>query len=490
VPQADPRLGCLMTDHSTNLAMGIALTTAATATALATPPVRWLAFRLGAVDHEGPRRFHRGTTPRMGGVPLAFGVIVGVVCAWLWSAPWYVSDPRCWGLAGGAILILLLGILDDMRSVRPRYKLLVQAGAATCAYMVGLRIEILALPAGGSMDLGWFGLPITLLWIVGVTNAMNLLDGLDGLAAGVTILIAAALLLVGTGRGGTPAYVAVGAGATIGACFVMGIQTLRRRKMFLGDSGSLCLGFILANLALLACKHEGVAISPALPFIMLGLPIADTLASVVRRILLGRSPFSADRGHIHHALLSLGMTPRRVVMVLWGLAAIYGLIGLAVAAQPVWVGLLAVPAIAIFPGLVYWRLGYFSVRAWSDRRRLERILKRIIRRIRLQNTPGELHESARRACRLLNLDYVCIRRGTPLAPELERRKPLVELGRPGCTGEPKASPHPMGKGMTITAHHHTGAGPLVPDAHEAVTSPVLRALAGRVAAIRIEQVNR
>ncbi len=464
-------------------AMCIALFAAAATTALVTPPTRRLATLIGAVDREGPRRAHHGTTPRLGGVPLAIGVTVGVICAWLWSSPWYVSDPRCWGLVAGATIILGLGIYDDIREIKPRHKLVFQAAAAGCAYLVGIRIETVALPFGGTLDLAWMGPPITLLWIVGVTNAMNLLDGIDGLAAGVTIIAAVAFLLIG-GTTGAPAYVAVGAGATIGACFVMGFHTLRKRKMFLGDSGSLCLGFILANLALLACRRPLGPLSPALPLLALGLPVTDTLASIVRRALLGRSPFSPDRGHIHHALLSLGLSARTVVLALLTVSAAYGFIAWALATAPVWMTIAALPGTTVFPAVVYWTRGYFSPRAWLNRWRLERILRKIVRRMRRQETTQALRASAQRARKLLGLEYLCIRRGRLWPNGKERRRPVVEVGTLGRNGHPATVFHSPREDLTIAVTHRAMGDPLTPDAHEVLSSPVLRVLAQRADALR------
>lgn len=464
--------------------LGIALVSAAATAAIMTPVTRRIARRLGAVDHEDARRTHRGTTPRLGGVPLAMGATVGVACAWIGSSPWSVSDPRCWGLLGGAAIMLGLGIYDDIRNVRPRFKLAVQLVAAGCAYLAGVRIAAIDLPLAGTIELGWLALPITMLWLVGVTNAINLLDGIDGLAAGVTIVAAVSFLLIGATTG-TPEYVVIGAGATIGACAVMGLQTLRRdHKLFLGDSGSLLLGFMLANLALLACKKMTGAISPLPACIALGLPLMDTLASIVRRILLRRSPFSPDRGHIHHALLSMGMSKRGVVVVLCGLSIVYGLTALGMASTPGEWSLFAFPCILIFPGYVYWRRGYLSPRAWLGRWRLERTLRNVTERLQRAETPERMTRLAGHLMRLMDLEYLCLHRGEPWPEGRERRQPLVRLGNSDATKQRMIGNQRFGNEATIVLHQRVGDHPLTPDLHEVLSSPVVRMLVRRATVLR------
>lgn len=305
-----------------------------------TPLVRVVAIRLGAVDRPGERKIHTGLIPRLGGL----GVVLSAVLAFL--AIYGVErvlgdvnrfDLEAWMpiLAGGA-LVLFVGIWDDLRPVPPWVKFLFQATAAGVAIGFGIRIERVTFFGGGPLELGVLALPITFLWIVGLTNAFNLVDGLDGLAAGLASIAAgtsAAIFLL-RGDVNDAMLLLILLGALLG--FLR--YNFNPATIFLGDSGSLFVGYVLAVTAITGSQKGATTLAVVTPLLVFGLPIVDTLLSMVRRfvgglrlvqpekvsfkerILGAKRMFQADQRHIHHRLVDLGFSHRKAVLVLYGLA--------------------------------------------------------------------------------------------------------------------------------------------------------------------------
>ena len=305
-----------------------------------TPLVRILAIRLGAVDRPGERKIHTGLIPRLGGLSvvlsaaLAFLVAYGVTSV---LGDFNHFDLGAWMpiLAGGA-LVLFVGIWDDLRPVPPWVKFLFQATAAGVAIGFGIRIERVTFFGGGPLDLGVLALPITFLWIVGLTNAFNLVDGLDGLAAGLASIAAgtsAAIFLL-RGDVNDAMLLLILLGALLG--FLR--YNFNPATIFLGDSGSLFVGYVLAVTAITGSQKGATTLAVVTPLLVFGLPIADTLLSMVRRfvgglrlvqpelvpfkdrILGAKRMFQADQRHIHHRLVDLGFSHRKAVLVLYALA--------------------------------------------------------------------------------------------------------------------------------------------------------------------------
>ena len=284
---------------------------------LFTPPVRQLALRLGAVDRPGGRRVNRRPVPRMGGLALFLGFFAP-------SAAFCPEDGPTGALLCAALLIAAAGAADDLLQLPPALKLLAQAAAAALALRGGIVLRVLSLPSGASLVLpSGLAAALTALWLLACTNAVNLIDGLDGLAAGVSGIGAtsrrlAALVLP------APA-VAVPLAALGGAC--LGFLPFNRSpaRIFMGDAGSQFLGFALGALSVMGALKFHTLAGLCVPLLALSVPLTDTVFAVLRRLAHGQSPFRADRGHIHHRLLDLGLSQRQAVALLCGLSSLQGL---------------------------------------------------------------------------------------------------------------------------------------------------------------------
>ena len=298
-----------------------ALLAAAVIALVSTPVVRSLAFRMGAVDvPKDNRRMHDHPIPRMGGLAIFFGFLLSVLV----FQP--LSD-HLRSMLMGAVIIVILGIFDDIYALGAKLKFAVQIAAALVAVLGGNRIYVLSniniFSSEPYWDLGWLSIPISVLWIVAITNAVNLIDGLDGLACGVSTISSMTLLVIALIV--SEPDVAVLMAALAGACIGFLPYNLNPAKIFMGDTGSTFLGFILATVSIQGLFKFYAIISFAVPFLMLGLPIFDTCFAILRRVAKGQSPMSPDRGHIHHRLIDMGFSQKQAVAVLYVISAILGL---------------------------------------------------------------------------------------------------------------------------------------------------------------------
>jgi UDP-GlcNAc:undecaprenyl-phosphate GlcNAc-1-phosphate transferase len=295
-----------------------------------TPLVKKLAVYFGALDvpEEGPdsRRIHTKTTPRLGGLAIYLGFVL----------PCLTMFPRegrqLSGLFLGATLILLLGIVDDYWGVSPKAKLLGQGVAALVFIFLGNRVMWLSNPwASGTVDAMWYvgrwAVPLTLFWMVGITNTLNLIDGLDGLAAGVAGITSGALFLVALQEGQTS--IAFLTAALAGSSLGFLPYNFNPARIFMGDTGSLFLGFVLAGIAVQGALKSATVIALAVPVLALGLPILDTFLAILRRYKNGTSIFQADKQHLHHRLLAKGFSQRQTVLFLYSVSGAFAMIGLA-----------------------------------------------------------------------------------------------------------------------------------------------------------------
>ena len=298
-----------------------ALVTAMVVSLIATPVVKNLAFKVGAVDvPKDNRRMHDHPIPRMGGLAIFFGFILSVLL--------YVEmTPQLRGMLLGGVIIVVLGIFDDIYALGAKFKLAIQIVAALVAVLSGNVIQILSNPNVLSpnpwWDLGWLSYPATVLWIVAITNAVNLIDGLDGLACGVSTISSMTLLVIALVV--SEADVAILMAALAGGCLGFLPYNMNPAKIFMGDTGSTFLGYILAVVSIQGLFKFYTIISFAVPFLMLGLPIFDTCFAFIRRIAHGQSPMHADRSHVHHRLIDMGFNQKQAVAVLYVVSAILGL---------------------------------------------------------------------------------------------------------------------------------------------------------------------
>ncbi len=300
---------------------------------LITPAVRGAAVRLGAVDTGGGRHVHHGRVPRLGGVVLLVaggGALLGAqalglgVLDLLTASGW-----RLGWLTAGAGVVLLTGIADDLYTLSPTAKLGAQTVAALIAVHGGYGFAAVTNPfTGGVVWLGAWGVAGSLLWIVAITNAFNLIDGLDGLAAGTGLIAALTLFCIALAEQRPDAAVMAATLAGVLAGFLR--FNFAPASIFLGDAGSLLLGYLLSLLAIQSLQKGPTAVVVLVPILALGLPILEATVTVTRRVLVAgvASLFRADQDHIHHRLLELGLTHRRAVLVLYGIAVAFGVLAL------------------------------------------------------------------------------------------------------------------------------------------------------------------
>ncbi len=335
--------------------------------AVLVPLVRKFAFRVGAVSRPGGRNVNQQAIPRLGGITIAFAALTPLATLFVVDsgvARFVRQSPGLtWGLLIGGAALCVIGAWDDARGVRARYKLLVQILVAALAYQVGFRIDNISLPFLGTVSMGSFGFLVTIAWIVGITNAVNLIDGLDGLAAGIGFFAAFANFVVAflTGDSAVSVFVATLMVSLMGSLAGFLFFNFNPARIYMGDSGSYFLGFVLSVSALMSpLQKASTAVSLLAPMVALGLPIFDTLLSLLRRYLEKRPLFSPDRGHIHHRLLDMGVTHRRAVVSLYGASVLLAGSAIAIALGRDWeVGFAILGASVVLIGLVRFT-GYFT----------------------------------------------------------------------------------------------------------------------------------
>lgn len=292
-----------------------------------TPLVKKFAIWVGAVDAPNDRKVHTTLMPRLGGLAI-FMAFVGAyfIIAPVLSEQLAEINPRAvWGLLIGGLIIVVLGAFDDRFDLSAKFKLLVQLIAASVVVSFGLRVELLNIPFFSetfNINMEWLSILLTILWIVGLTNAINLIDGLDGLAAGVSAIATATMLVMALIMGNVTVALlsAVLLGSIIGFLYF----NFHPAKIFMGDSGALFLGFSLATLSILGFK-QAMFVSYIIPLVILGVPISDTFFAIIRRVV-NKQPISvADKSHLHHCLLQLGFGHRKTVLMIYGISAMFSI---------------------------------------------------------------------------------------------------------------------------------------------------------------------
>jgi UDP-GlcNAc:undecaprenyl-phosphate/decaprenyl-phosphate GlcNAc-1-phosphate transferase len=282
------------------------------------PLLARVARPLGLLDQPGPRKIHSHAVPRVGGIAIVVGAIVSVFV-------WVPLQSEIVAYAIGSLIIFLFGLLDDRLYLDYRWKLVGQvAGAVVFVAVSDVYISRMPFMFDGEMS-PWIGLPLTVVAIVGITNAVNMSDGMDGLAGGTSLLATGALGYL-TYLGGDK-QVTMLALAVLGATLGFLRYNTHPARVFMGDAGSQFLGFSVATLALMLVEHSNTAVSPLIPLLLLALPIIDTSQVIVTRLRAGRSPFVPDRCHLHHRLLDAGLNQYQAVLVIYGLQIV--LVGLA-----------------------------------------------------------------------------------------------------------------------------------------------------------------
>ncbi|MBX6350905.1 MAG: undecaprenyl/decaprenyl-phosphate alpha-N-acetylglucosaminyl 1-phosphate transferase [Clostridia bacterium] len=292
-----------------------------------------MALRLDYVARPNERSVHRRPVPYMGGVAMFLAFVLAVLAAGL------LESPEMGALVAGGAAIVLLGAIDDYRPLPAWAKAVGQAAVALGVALMGIRIDHVTSPFGGLVPLGAWGVPITVVWIWVVVNIINLADGLDGLAAGITA-IAATTMLVAAIITDQPLAAALLCAALAGASLGFLPYNFNPAKIFMGDAGSMFLGYVLATISIQGSLKSPAAITLAVPLLALGVPLFDFVFAVVRRWRAGRPIALADRGHVHHRLLNLGLSQRETVLLLYCVSGWLAIGSLAIVRLPVLVSTL------------------------------------------------------------------------------------------------------------------------------------------------------
>lgn len=297
-----------------------------------TPLVRRFAYKIGAVDvPRDKRRVHKRPTPRIGGLAIIFGFLVAIIS---FNDDWsreFVS------VLIGAGILGILGVIDDCKNLDAKLKFVVQILASLIVVLYGdIRISVISNPnvfseAPFVLLPQWLSITVTVLWIVFMTNAVNFIDGLDGLAAGVSAIMSMSLVFIAI------TYheygIALMGLALMGSCFGFLPFNFNPAKIFMGDTGSMFLGYMLSVLSVQGMFKSYAVISFAVPIIMLGLPLFDAMFAMLRRILTGKNPMSADRGHLHHRLYDMGFSQKQTVFILYAISGVLGITSILLAEQ-------------------------------------------------------------------------------------------------------------------------------------------------------------
>ena len=299
------------------------LLTSAVLTALITPFFRKIAIKNGLVDIPNDRKIHINAIPRLGGFAIFSSFLASVWLAYsLFHTELTLSPQKIIGFWGSGAIIFMLGVVDDIKGLNARQKLVVQIPAAVMLAFSGFLIDTSFLPFIGS----FIGLGLTIIWLVGITNAMNLIDGMDGLSSGVVIFASITLFIVSILGG--KLLMAVISIAIIGSTLGFLWHNWHPAKIFMGDCGAMFLGFLLAAVSIETSYKSTTANAIFVPILALGLPIIDTIAAISRRLWHRKPLFSADKEHIHHKLLDAGFTVRQAALILYGVCVLLGVTAL------------------------------------------------------------------------------------------------------------------------------------------------------------------
>lgn len=324
---------------------------------VSTPLVRKLAFKVGAVDiPKDDRRVHKEPMPLIGGLAI-FAAVIMVTLIFLPLEKEIISI-----IIGGTIIVMG-GIIDDLKELKPKTKFMFQIIAGLILIFGGVKVDFITNPFtkdSSLLYLNWLSIPITLFWVVGITNTLNFIDGLDGLSAGVAMISSITLMIVASKFGYTSVIIL--SAAIAGACLGFLPFNFNPAKIFMGDTGALFLGFMLAAITIEGVMKSVATIAIVAPILILSVPIFDTTFAIFRRLLNGQSISAADKGHLHHRLLSRGYSQKKSVLILYAISATFGIFAILVSQansrQAVYLSLI----LLIVSVLVAIKLGIFEKR--------------------------------------------------------------------------------------------------------------------------------
>jgi UDP-GlcNAc:undecaprenyl-phosphate GlcNAc-1-phosphate transferase len=314
---------------------------AAAVVMLTTPVVKKIGLQSGYYDPPGGRKVHQRPMVRLGGVSIFLGTLIALLSIW-WLGGFGILPPakeyEIWGVTFGGLAFFLIGLADDLFNLSPFVRLFLQIVAASFAWQAGVQIEFLSIPFVGLSSLpDWISLPVTVIWLVGMTNAINWIDGLDGLAAGVSGIAAVVMLIVCLFMHQPAAALIVAALAGSTLAFLR--YNFNPAQIFMGDGGAYFIGFTLAGVGVIGLVKGVTTVAILLPVLILAVPLFDMSAVILDRLRHGKSPFIADNRHLHHRLLQAGLSHRLTVLFIYALT--------------LWVGSLALAFSGIPSGLTY-----------------------------------------------------------------------------------------------------------------------------------------
>ena len=325
------------------------------------PDVKTIGLKFGIIDQPNARKIHNRPVVRVGGVSIFAGTLTALLIVWRLGAFSTISAEEAWevwGVVLGSVAFFLIGFADDLFDLSALLRLVMQLAIATFCWYVGVRIDFLSVPFDGLIQLGWLSLPITVIWLVGMANAVNMIDGVDGLAAGVSGIAAVVMLIVSL-------FMHQPAAALIAAALAGGALGFLRynfnpAQIFMGDGGAYFMGFTLAGVGIIGLVKVTAVTAVLLPYLILAVPILDISTVVVSRLSKGKSPFTADKSHLHHWLLEAGISQRLTVLFIYALT--------------LWVGSLALGFSNIPSGWGYavgatMLLAYVGWQVWRNTRR-------------------------------------------------------------------------------------------------------------------------
>lgn len=335
-----------------------------------TPLVKQLAIRVGAVDRPNARKVHKKMMPRLGGLGIYLAFMLGMLV--LMPESNYTLP-----LLIGSGLVVMTGVLDDLFSLPAKVKIVLHFFAALIIVCGGITVEFINLPFNGVLYLHWLSIPLTLLWIMGITNAINLIDGLDGLAAGVSSIVL--LTIAGLSMTDGNMFVFTVSVLLLGSTLGFLPYNFHPAKIFMGDTGAYLLGYVISVLALLGFKNVTL-FSLVVPIVMLAVPISDTLFAIVRRLVHKKPLMAPDRSHLHHCLLRFGFTHRQTVLLIYGMSALFALAAIVLSSSTLLGSLVIIVAVMFVIELVVELVGLVG----ANYKPLLKAYKRLISVVRVK----------------------------------------------------------------------------------------------------------
>ena len=313
----------------------IAFLVAAIVVLWSTPVVRTVGLKSCKTDQPGDRKIHKTPMVRLGGVSIFTGTMIGLLIVWWLGGFGWLPPEKEWqicGVAIGGIAFFLIGLADDLYNLPASVRLVLQMAVASAVWWAWVRIDFLNVPGSSLMQLGWLSLPITVVWLVGMANAINWIDGVDGLAAGVSAIAAVVMLIVSLFME-QPAAALIAA-AMAGAALGFLRYNFNPAQIFMGDGGAYFMGFTLAGVGVIGLVKSTAVTAVLLPYLILAVPIMDMSAVILLRLSDGKSPFTADKRHLHHRLLEAGLSQRLTVLFIYSLTLWAGSLALAFSGIP------------------------------------------------------------------------------------------------------------------------------------------------------------